>query len=67
MADMTRDQMMKRISELESLNDQLLTEIRYLDSLLKEVGFEDGLKTLKFAAEELIDQDKDQKQDGMSA
>lgn len=64
---MTRDQMMKRISELESLNDQLLTEIRYLDSLLKEVGFEDGLKTLKFAAEELIDQDKDQKQDGMSA
>lgn len=55
---MTREQMLKRISELESLNDQLLSEIRYLDQLLREVGFEDGLKTLKFAAKELIEQDK---------
>ena len=50
---MTNEQMLKRISELESINDQLLTEIRYLDQLLREVGFEDGLKTLKFAAKEI--------------
>jgi len=55
---MEQEKMLKRISELESMNDQLLTEIRYLDQLLKQVGFEEGLKTLKFAAKELIEQDK---------
>lgn len=59
---MTREQLLKRISELESMNDQLLTEIRYLDQLLREVGFEDGLKTLKFAAKELIEEDKREEQ-----
>ena len=57
---MDKEQLLKRISELESINDQLLTEIRYLDQLLKEVGFEHGLKTLKSAAKELIEQDKRQ-------
>lgn len=56
---MEKEELHKRISELESFNDQLLSEIRYLDRLLKEVGFEEGLKTLKFAAEELIEQDKE--------
>lgn len=55
---MTKEQMLKKISELESINDQLLAEIRYLDQLLKEVGFEEGLKTFKCAARELIEQDK---------
>jgi hypothetical protein len=55
---MTKEQMLKKISELESINDQLQTEIRYLDQLLRQVGFEEGLKTLKFAAQELIEQDK---------
>ncbi len=57
---MTNEQMLKRISELESINDQLLAELRYLDGLLREVGFEDGLITLKFAAKELLEQDKDE-------
>ena len=55
---MTREELLKRVSELESLNDQLVAEIRYLDNLLREVGFEDGLKTLKFAAKELIEEDR---------
>jgi hypothetical protein len=55
---MTKEQLLKRVSELESINDQLQTEIRYLDQLLKEVGFEEGLKTLKLAALEIIEQDK---------
>jgi hypothetical protein len=54
---MTREEMLRRISELESLNDQLASELRYLDRLLKQVGFEDGLRTLKIAAEEMIDRD----------
>ncbi len=50
--------MLKRISELESLNDQLISELRFLDGLLRQIGFEDGLKTLKFAAQEILEQDQ---------
>jgi hypothetical protein len=53
------EQLKKRISELETINDQLLTEMEYLNWLLKEVGFEEGIATLKFAAEELLEQDKE--------
>lgn len=49
---------LKKISELESLNDQLQAEIRYLDNLLKKIGFQQGLITLKEAALELLQQDK---------
>lgn len=59
---MNKEDLLKRISELESLNDQLLAEIRYLDELLREVGFEEGLKTLKFAAKELIEEDRREEQ-----
>jgi hypothetical protein len=55
---MNKEEMLKKISELESLNDQLQAEIRYLDILLKKIGFEEGLITLKFAAQELLEQDK---------
>lgn len=47
----------RKVSELESINDQLVAELRYLDELLKEIGFEDGLATLKLAALELLEQD----------
>lgn len=57
---MSKENLLKRISELESINDQLQTEIRYLDQLLREVGFEEGLETLKFAAKEMLEQDKNQ-------
>ena len=53
-----KESMLKRISELESMNDQLLSEIRYLDELMREIGFEDGLKTLKVAAHEILEQDR---------
>lgn len=53
------EKLRKRISELESINDQLTAEMQYLDKLLKEVGFEEGLITLKFAAQELLNHDKD--------
>ncbi len=51
---------LKKISELESMNDQLVTELRYLDELLKQIGFMEGLKTLKVAALEMIDHDKNE-------
>ena len=54
---MNKEEMQKRIAELESMNDQLLAELRYLDDLLRQLGFQEGLKTLKSAAKEMLDQD----------
>lgn len=51
------EDLQKKLAELESINDQLSAEIRYLDQLLKQVGFDEGLKTLKSAAQELIDEE----------
>ncbi|MFZ4099309.1 MAG: hypothetical protein ACOYKZ_03155 [Chlamydiia bacterium] len=47
-----------KIAYLEFTCDQLTTELRYLDELLRAVGFPDGIKTLKEAAEEVIDEDE---------
>lgn len=58
---MTKEELLRKISELESVNDQLQTELRYLDYLLKEIGFAEGLKTLKFAAKEIIEEDTQEK------
>lgn len=58
---MKEELLLKRISELESINDQLASELRYLDELLKSIGFEQGVKTLKAAALELMQQDKEEK------
>jgi hypothetical protein len=55
---MEKKQMLKRISELETLNDQLVAELNYLDRFLKEVGFENGLITLKMAAQELLEEEQ---------
>ena len=52
--DIEKEKLIRHISELESINDQLASELRFLDDLLRKVGFEQGLVTLKSAAEELI-------------
>lgn len=52
---MEEDQLLKKIAKLESLCDQLQSEMKYLNELLLKVGFEEGIKTLKAAAIELID------------
>ncbi len=44
----------KKIAELETVNDHLVTEIELIDSLLKEVGFEEGIATMKTAVYELM-------------
>jgi hypothetical protein len=53
---MTKAQLLKKIALLESLNDQLSTEITYVDYLMKKVGFIQGLATAKATAEEIITQ-----------
>ena len=42
------------VARLESKIDQLEAELSYLQELLIKVGFEEGIKTLKTSAEELL-------------
>jgi hypothetical protein len=49
----------KKIAKLETINDQLQAEFNHLEHLLKKVGFEEGIKSLKDAAKELLDNRND--------
>jgi hypothetical protein len=54
-----RSDILKKIAELESLNDQLQAELRELDRLMKDVGFSEGIATLKQAAREILDEQRE--------
>jgi hypothetical protein len=43
-----------KIAYLESINDQLSTEVGYIDNLMKLIGFAGGLNTIKATANEII-------------
>lgn len=43
-----------KVAQLESQIDHLEAEMSYLNGLLFEVGFPEGIKTLKETAEELL-------------
>ena len=53
---MKKRDLINRIAKLESINDQLLTELQYIDSLVRQIGFVDGIKTLKSAANEMLEE-----------
>ena len=50
----------KKVAYLESLNDHLLTELGYVDHLMRLVGFAGGLETVKLTARELYEAEKDE-------
>jgi hypothetical protein len=52
---MTKAQLLKKIAVLESVNDHLVTEVSYLDNLMRLVGFSDGIATVKVTAQEILD------------
>lgn len=56
---MEQKDLIHKIAKLESINDQLSTEIRELDKLARDLGFSDGLETLKAAALELLQENND--------
>ena len=43
----TTNELHRRIASLESQNDHLISEITYVDQLLRSVGFEHGLASIK--------------------
>ncbi len=53
MATKTKKVLERELAKLESINDQLMTEINYVDQLMKMIGFAGGLVALKETANEL--------------
>lgn len=51
---MTKAELLKKIAKLESINDQLSTEVQYLDQLMRTIGFSEGLTSVKMSANEII-------------
>lgn len=55
MKQIKQKDLLKKLAKMESINDQLVAEIRHLDDLARKLGFSEGLKTFKSAAQELIE------------
>ena len=53
---MNKEEYMKKIAYLESINDHLTTELSNADLLMRMVGFEGGLSVVKATAQDLRDQ-----------
>lgn len=51
---MNKAQLQHKIAKLEFINDQLETELEYVDELLRSVGFPQGLASAKAVAIELL-------------
>ncbi len=49
----------KYVACLESRVDHLETELSQLDELLRKVGFDEGIATLKYTAQELLREDSE--------
>jgi hypothetical protein len=65
---MENEKLQERIAQLEFQNDQLIAELEYVDQLLRSVGFAEGLKSVKSAAQELSEYEHNQNrlyEDGM--
>ena len=56
---MDNQKLCKQIAKLESLNDQILTELNELDLLLQKSGFPNGLTSLKKVALEILEEQKE--------
>lgn len=54
MEDNELKELEKKVANLESINDQLRTEMTYIDTLMKLIGFSAGLDTIKATAHEII-------------
>jgi hypothetical protein len=53
---MNKVQLQQKIARLEFAHDQLETELTYVDTLLKSVGFPRGLASAKEVALELLEE-----------
>ncbi len=54
---MDNEDLLKKLAELEFTNDQLVSELGYLDQLMRSIGFSEGLATVKATAHELMERE----------
>lgn len=52
---MNKQELLQKIAKLEFENDQLTAELSFIDQLMKQVGFTEGLESLKITALELYE------------
>ena len=52
----------QKVARLEFVNDQLLAELTHLDTLLRAIGFTEGLETVKGVAIELLNEQENMSQ-----
>lgn len=64
---MTKAQLLKKIAYLESVNDQLSTEVTYIDHLMRLIGFSEGISTVKATAQEILEKGIDIQDNGQLA
>jgi hypothetical protein len=64
---MTKADLLKKMAYLESVNDHLITELDYIDNLMRLVGFLGGLETVKLTAKELCEAEKQEDTSDYSA
>lgn len=64
---MKDEELNKKIAYLEFVNDQLTAEIEEIDFLMKEVGFQYGLETVKATAQEIYENDQSDEIDDYEA
>ncbi len=50
----------QRVAHLEFVNDQLFSEIKDVDHLLRLIGFCDGLESIKVAAKEVLEKEREE-------
>jgi len=60
---MNKSQLDKRISRLETVHDQLESEIQYIDKLLKSIGFPHGIESAKQVALEILENQEAEKKE----
>lgn len=53
---MKEQESQQRVAYLEFVNDQLISELHYVDRLLKSIGFPEGLQTIKQVAQETLEE-----------
>lgn len=56
--DRQKTKLLKKMAQLETANDHLLTELAYINELMKKIGFDNGIATVKAAAESLVNEDE---------
>jgi hypothetical protein len=56
----SKKELMRKMAALESINDQLMTELAYVDQLMRQIGFSNGLASVKDTAQEIIEESPSQ-------